>query len=292
MFWFKRMKNEMAALREEVAMVRQIRQGLDEETIHLRLDPRGCILGVNANFEEVLQYRNDELAGKPLESLVAEQVRSDPHYARVRTAIRQGEHFCGAWRLLRKDGGETWLRVIMHPVRATDGTLLKFSCYASDLTNTIETSRAHENFIQALLRSTAVIEFDLNGHVLTANDLFLQAMGYRLDQVKGKHHRLFCSSDIADSSEYQAFWDRLRRGEFVAQRFKRIDSQGRDVWLEASYNPVRDGNAKVYKVVKVATVITEMVEREIAIAEAATVAYDTSVRTDETALRWARLACS
>ncbi|MBD8474188.1 PAS domain-containing methyl-accepting chemotaxis protein [Pseudomonas sp. CFBP 8770] len=289
MFWFKRMKNEMAALREEVAMVRQIRQGLDEETIHLRLDPRGCILGVNANFEEVLQYRNDELAGKPLESLVAEQVRSDPHYARVRTAIRQGEHFCGAWRLLRKDGGETWLRVIMHPVRATDGTLLKFSCYASDLTNTIETSRAHENFIQALLRSTAVIEFDLNGHVLTANDLFLQAMGYRLDQVKGKHHRLFCSSDIADSSEYQAFWDRLRRGEFVAQRFKRIDSQGRDVWLEASYNPVRDGNAKVYKVVKVATVITEMVEREIAIAEAATVAYDTSVRTDETALRGAQV---
>lgn len=289
MFWFKRMKNEMAALREEVAMVRQIRQGLDEETIHLRLDPRGCILGVNANFEEVLQYRNDELAGKPLESLVAEQVRSDPHYARVRTAIRQGEHFCGAWRLLRKDGGETWLRVIMHPVRATDGTLLKFSCYASDLTNTIETSRAHENFIQALLRSTAVIEFDLNGHVLTANDLFLQAMGYRLEQVKGKHHRLFCSSDIADSSEYQAFWERLRRGEFVAQRFKRIDSQGRDVWLEASYNPVRDGNAKVYKVVKVATVITEMVEREIAIAEAATVAYDTSVRTDETALRGAQV---
>jgi methyl-accepting chemotaxis protein len=289
MFWFKRMKNEMAALREEVAMVRQIRQGLDEETIHLRLDPRGCILGVNANFEEVLQYRNDELAGKPLESLVAEQVRSDPHYARVRTAIRQGEHFCGAWRLLRKDGGETWLRVIMHPVRATDGTLLKFSCYASDLTNTIENSRAHENFIQALLRSTAVIEFDLNGHVLTANDLFLQAMGYRLEQVKGKHHRLFCSSDIADSSEYQAFWDRLRRGEFVAQRFKRIDSQGRDVWLEASYNPVRDGNAKVYKVVKVATVITEMVEREIAIAEAATVAYDTSVRTDETALRGAQV---
>ncbi|MBD8603807.1 PAS domain-containing methyl-accepting chemotaxis protein [Pseudomonas sp. CFBP 13727] len=289
MFSFKRMKNEMAALREEVAMVRQIRQGLDEETIHLRLDPRGCILGVNANFEEVLQYRNDELAGKPLESLVAEQVRSDPHYARVRTAIRQGEHFCGAWRLLRKDGGETWLRVIMHPVRATDGTLLKFSCYASDLTNTIETSRAHENFIQALLRSTAVIEFDLGGHVLTANDLFLQAMGYRLEQVKGKHHRLFCSSDIADSSEYQAFWDRLRRGEFVAQRFKRIDSKGRDVWLEASYNPVRDGNGKVYKVVKVATVITEMVEREIAIAEAATVAYDTSVRTDETALRGAQV---
>ena len=157
MFFFKRLKNEMAALREEVAIVRQIRQGLDEETIHLRLDPQGCILGVNANFEAVLQYRNDELVGKPLESLVAEHVQKDKHHARVRSAIRQGEHFCGAWRLVRKDGGETWLRVIMHPVHATDGRLVKFSCYASDLTNTIETSRAHENFIQALLRSTAVI---------------------------------------------------------------------------------------------------------------------------------------
>jgi methyl-accepting chemotaxis protein len=289
MFSFKRMKNEMAALREEVAIVRQIRQGLDEETIHLRLDPQGRILGVNANFEDVLQYSNDELVGKPLESLVVEHVRNDEHYARVRHAIRQGEHFCGAWRLTRKDGGETWLRVIMHPVRATDGKLHKFSCYASDLTMTIETSRSHENFIQALLRSTAVIEFDLNGHVLTANHLFLQAMGYELGQIKGKHHRLFCSSEIANSDAYQAFWDRLRRGEFVADRFKRIDSRGREVWLEASYNPVRDGNANVYKVVKVATVITEMVEREIAIAQAATVAYDTSVRTDETALRGAEV---
>ena len=90
MFSFKRMKNEMAALREEVAIVRQIRQGLDEETIHLRLDPQGCILGVNANFEDVLQYSNDELVGKPLESLVVEHVRNDEHYARVRHAIRQG----------------------------------------------------------------------------------------------------------------------------------------------------------------------------------------------------------
>ena len=289
MFFFKRLKNEMADLREEVAIVRQIRQGLDEETIHLRLDPQGCILGVNANFEAVLQYRNDELVGKPLESLVAEHVQKDKHHARVRSAIRQGEHFCGAWRLVRKDGGETWLRVIMHPVHSTDGRLVKFSCYASDLTNTIETSRAHENFIQALLRSTAVIEFDLDGHVLTANDLFLQAMGYGLEQIKGKHHRMFCSGEIANSRDYQAFWERLRRGEFVAERFERVDSHGRTVWLEASYNPVRDGNANVYKVVKVATVITEMVEREIAIAEAATVAYDTSVRTDETALRGAEV---
>ena len=95
MFFFKRLKNEMAALREEVAIVRQIRQGLDEETIHLRLDPQGCILGVNANFEAVLQYRNDELVGKPLESLVAEHVQKDKHHARVRSAIRRANTSAG-----------------------------------------------------------------------------------------------------------------------------------------------------------------------------------------------------
>lgn len=286
---FKRLKNEVAALREEVAISRQVREGLDKETIHMRLSPQGCVLSVNANFEAVLQYRNDELMGKPLENLFVEHARKDPQYAQMRTAMQRGEHFLGVWRLSRKDGRESWLRVIMHPVHSTDGKLLKFSCYAIDQTNTIETARAHENFIEALMRSTAVIEFDMSGHVLAANDLFLQAMSYTQDQIKGKHHRQFCSSDIANSAEYQAFWDRLRRGEFVAQRFKRIDSRGREVWLEASYNPVRDGNANFYKVVKVATVITEQVEREVAIAQAATVAYDTSVGTDDTAQRGAEV---
>jgi methyl-accepting chemotaxis protein len=130
-----------------------------------------------------------------------------------------------------------------------------------------------------------VIEFDLNGNVLNANERFLQGMGYSLAQIKGKHHRMFCTPEEYNSAEYQNFWRRLNNGEFVANRFKRVDSHGRTVWLEASYNPVVDANNKLYKVVKFATVITDQVNREQAVADAASIAYSTSQQTDSTAQR-------
>ena len=166
----------------------------------------------------------------------------------------------------------------------SDGRIKHFSIFSSDLTRTIEASREHENLITALVRSTAVIEFDLGGHVLTANDRFLAGMGYSLAQIQGKHHRMFCEPQEYNSDEYQAFWRRLN-GEFVASRFKRVDSHGQVVWLEATYNPVVDANKRLYKVVKFATVITDQVNREQTVAEAANIAYSTSLQTDSSAQR-------
>ncbi|HAC26305.1 MAG TPA: chemotaxis protein, partial [Marinobacter hydrocarbonoclasticus] len=102
----------------------------------------------------------------------------------------------------------------------------------------------------------------LHGHVLTANHLFLDAMGYRLDEIKGKHHRIFCPPEVYNSPNYEQFWQRLRNGDFVAERFKRVDKAGREVWLEASYNPLMNARDELYKVVKFATVITEQVLQE------------------------------
>jgi methyl-accepting chemotaxis protein len=170
-------------------------------------------------------------------------------------------------------------------VRDSRGQITYFSIYASNLTRTIEASREHENLIEALQRSTAVIEFSLDGIVLAANDRFLNAMGYRQDQIIGKHHKMFCLPDEFNSGHYQAFWERLKRGEFVAERFKRVDSSGRIVWLEASYNPISDAHNRLYKVVKFATVITDQINRELAVAQAADIAYSTSQHTDVTAKR-------
>jgi methyl-accepting chemotaxis protein len=242
---------------------------------------------VNANFEREMLYGQHELVGKALDDIVPDHVKRDPFHVRVREALTRGEHFSGALRLLRKDGREAWLRALLLPRKNSKGTLLGFSIYASDLTRTIETSREQEGIIKALLRSTAVIEFDLQGHVLLANDRFLKGMGYRLEQIKGKHHRLFCLPEEANSPAYQAFWEQLRRGEYVANRFQRIDSQGRPVWLEATYNPVFDANDRLIKVVKFATVITDQVNREKAVADAANLAYSTSVHTDSSAHRGA-----
>jgi methyl-accepting chemotaxis protein len=281
----KRLKQELAALREELSSLVQVKESLESEMLVLNLEPDGRIQSVNQNFLGEMLYKSHDLLGRAIEDIVPAHVKSDEFHHRFKNALTRGEHFAGAVRLLRGNGEEAWLRSIVQPVRSSDGRIKHISIYSSDLTRTIEASREHENLIGALVRSTAVIEFDLNGNVLNANDRFLNGMGYSLAQIKGKHHRLFCAPEEYNSAEYQHFWRRLNNGEFVADRFKRIDSHGRTVWLEASYNPVLDANEKLYKVVKFATVITDQVNREQAVAEAANIAYSTSQQTDSTAQR-------
>jgi len=281
----KRLKQELSALREELSSLQQVKESLESEMLVLNLDIDGRVLSVNQNFLGEMHYKSDELIGRHIEEIVPDHVRNDPFQLRFNTALSRGEHFAGAVRLLRGTGQEAWLRSIVQPVRSADGRIKHFSIFSSDLTRTIEASREHENLIGALVRSTAVIEFDLNGNVLTANERFLSGMGFSLAQIKGKHHRTFCLPEEYNSAEYQNFWRRLNAGEFVADRFKRIDSHGRTVWLEASYNPVRDANNNLYKVVKFATVITDQVNQEQAVAEAANIAYSTSQQTDQSAQR-------
>jgi methyl-accepting chemotaxis protein len=281
----KRLKQELAALREELSSLVQVKESLESEMLVLNLEPDGRIQSVNQNFLTEMLYKSQDLIGRAIEDIVPAHVKTDEFHLRFKNAMTRGEHFAGAVRLLRGNGEEAWLRSIVQPVRSSDGRIKHISLFASDLTRTIEASREHENLIGALVRSTAVIEFDLNGNVLNANDRFLSGMGYSLAQIKGKHHRLFCTPEEYNSAEYQNFWRRLNNGEFVADRFKRVDSHGRTVWLEASYNPVVDANNKLYKVVKFATVITDQVNREQAVADAASIAYSTSQQTDSTAQR-------
>ena len=280
-----RLKQELAALREELSSLNQVKESLESEMLCLTLDAEGRVEWANANFLQELVYQSGQLLGRPIEDLVPAHVRKDEFQLRFKNALVRGEHFAGTVRLVRGNGQEVWLRSIVQPVRSSDGRIKHFSIYSSDLTRTIEASREHENLITALVRSTAVIEFDLGGHVLTANDRFLGGMGYSLAQIQGKHHRMFCEPEEYNSTEYQDFWKRLNAGEFVAARFKRVDSHGRVVWLEATYNPVMDATDRLYKVVKFATVITDQVNQEQAVAEAANMAYSTSLQTDNSAQR-------
>ena len=281
----KRLKQELSALREELSSLLQVKDSLESEMLVLTLDPEGRVQSVNQNFLGEMFYKSSDLLGRHIEDFVPAHLKHDEFHRRFKNALTRGEHFAGAVRLLRGNGQEAWLRSIMQPVRGSRGDIRNFSIYSSDLTRTIEASREHENLIGALVRSTAVIEFDLKGKVLTANERFLSGMGYTLAQIQGKHHRMFCTPEDANSADYQAFWKRLNAGEFVAERFKRIDSHGRVVWLEASYNPVVDANNKLYKVVKFATVITDQINQEQAVADAANIAYSTSLQTDSSAQR-------
>ncbi|WP_272891760.1 methyl-accepting chemotaxis protein [Stutzerimonas stutzeri] len=276
----KKLKQELAELREEVATNRQIRESLYREMMVLEVDPQGHVQHANPLFLSEMGFRLDELVGRPIDSFFTDEFKREPNYTNLKTAMQRGEHMSGAFRLRTACGDEAWLRSIWQPIKAADGSLRHFTLCANNLTRTIAASREHDSIISALKRSTAVIEFDLSGHVITANQPFLDGMGYRLEQIKGKHHRMFCEREETETTAYRDFWARLNRGDFVVDRFKRIDAHGREVWLEASYNPVHDVYGKLYKVIKFATVITDQVNRELAVSEAATIAFSTSQQTD------------
>ena len=281
------MKERLALLEEEVARTRQVKESLYDEMLVLEVGVDGRITFANDNFLQEMLYRPDQLLGHQLDEFFPQSFRSEENYRRIKHSLQVGEHLRGAFRLQRGNGEEAWLRLIWQPMRNSKAQLISFALFANDLTRTIETSKEHEGIINALLRSTAVIEFNLKGEVITANDRFLGAMGYHLDQIKGKHHSLFCDPQEVNSPGYKEFWGKLNRGEFVAGRFKRVDAHGRPVWLEASYNPVHDAHDRLYKVVKFATVISDQVNQEIAVAEAANIAYSTSQQTDLTAQKGA-----
>jgi methyl-accepting chemotaxis protein len=285
--FFKRFKKELAALRESLSVVQQVKESLDHSMISFILNPRGIIQHINEEFTREMLYSSRDIVGRNIDELVPANVKRSDIYHRMKSALQKGTHFSGVIRLLKADGKEAWLRCLWQPINTSTGQVSQFYIYANNLTRTIETSREHESMIKALLRSTAVIEFNLNGEVITANDRFLDAMGYTLDQIKGKHHRLFCETSEYNAPEYQDFWAKLNRNEFVSGRFKRVDRHGHIVWLEASYNPILNAEDKLCKVVKFATVITDQVNRENSVIQAASIAYSTSQQTDAVAKKGA-----
>ncbi|MEE4148813.1 PAS domain-containing methyl-accepting chemotaxis protein [Pseudomonas viridiflava] len=284
-----RLKKELQAQQAELSMYRQMQKGIDACMVALTLDANYRIAHANDNFLKMLGYDGDQLLGRELDQLIPAYVKQLPCYRNLRAAVQKGESVIDNYRFLRADGSLAWIRAMWQPVLDDSGKLMNLQCYGSDITQTVETAAENSAFIQALLRSTAVIEFDLGGHVLTANDQFLRGMGYNLAQIKGKHHSLFCDPHEVSQASYKDFWATLNRGEFVASRFKRIDSSGRDVWLEATYNPVHDAQGKLYKIVKFATVVTEQVSREEDVSQAASVAFEISQQTDVSAQRGAEV---
>lgn len=278
-----RLKDKIQQLEKRLGALEQVKATLDLETVSVTLDAAGVILEVNALFEKELGFTQAELSGRALREFSPSELSGDVHQRRALDAVAQGKHYSGTLRLCSREGRHVWLRAMVIPFAGDSGRVERIVLYSSVLTRTIEASRENEALVGALMRSTAVIEFSLDGLVLTANQNFLDAMGYTLPQILGKHHRIFCAPSDAQSEEYDQFWQTLRHGSYVAGRFCRVDKFGNEVWLEASYNPIVDANGKLYKIAKLATVITDQVTRERAVSEAAGMAHGTSVRTNASA---------
>ncbi len=223
-------------------------------SIEFSLD--GTVTDANPNFLALLGYTLDEIRGRHHSMFVTPAYAASPEYRAFWEKLRRGEFDAGEYKRLGKGGKEVWIQASYNPVRDENGKPAKVVKYATDITATKLRNAEFEGQLAAIDQSMATIEFALDGTILTANKNFLATLGYTLEEVRGRHHSMFVPPDFAASSEYRAFWEKLGRGEYEAAEYKRIGKGGREVWIQASYNPIRDLNGKPCKVVKYATDVT------------------------------------
>ena len=282
-----RLKEQLKEQSAELSPLRQLHDQMAATMLALTLDTEFRMVSINEKFAQTLGYRVEQLQNRAMAEIVPAYVKNLPCFHNFRAAISQRKPVNDDYRFLHVDGSLKWIHMDWYPITNDRGELAEIRGFGREITKEVQLSKENEAFINALFRSTAVIQFSLDGKILTANEQFLQATGYSLNQIVGEHHSIFSTAADAALHQYQQFWQTLNRGGFVADRFKRVDSHGRDLWLEASYNPVYDIEGKLCKVVKFASVVTDQVNREEEVREAASIAYDISRHTDTAAMRGA-----
>ncbi len=246
-------------------------QALDkvQAIIEFKLD--GTVISANDNFLRMFGYDLDEIVGKHHRIFCEPEYAESPEYAEFWRRLGRGEYEAAEFKRLAKGGEEFWLQASYNPVFNTEGKPVKIVKFATNVTASKLQTAEYEGMVKAINRAQAVIELKLDGTVINANENFLRIFGYGLDEIVGKHHRIFCDDGYAESPEYTEFWKKLGRGEYDAGEFKRIHKDGTEVWLQASYNPIFDMDGKPVKIVKFASDITqEVAARSLALLEMST----------------------
>jgi methyl-accepting chemotaxis protein len=218
----------------------------------------GKILHANKNFLNAVGYSLDEIKGRHHSMFVGPADRDTAEYRRFWEKLGRGEFDTGQYRRLGKGGKEIWIQASYNPIFDKSGKPIKVVKFATDITEQKRRNADFEGQIAAIHKSQAVIEFTPDGTILTANDNFLKTLGYTLDEIRGKHHRIFVDPSYRETEEYRLFWDRLSRGQYDAGQYKRLAKDGAEIWIQASYNPILDLSGKPTKVVKYASNITEL----------------------------------
>ncbi len=244
---------ELADLRSKLA-------ALDKTQAVIEFELDGTILGANENFLKAMGYHLDEVKGRHHGMFVDESYRLSPDYREFWAKLGRGEPQAGEYKRLGKHGREVWIQGAYNPILDARGHAVRIVKFATDITARKLQDADFRGQIASIGKSQAVIEFQLDGTILNANDKFLNAMGYTLDEVKGRHHSLFVDEAHKHSPEYREFWARLGRGEYQSGEYRRLGKGGREVWIQGSYNPILDLNGRPFKVVKYATDVTDQVK--------------------------------
>jgi methyl-accepting chemotaxis protein len=231
--------------------------GRAQAVIEFKLD--GTIITANENFLGALGYSLSEIQDKHHSLFVAPSEREGSAYRDFWAALNRGEFRSGEYKRFGKGGKEVWILASYNPILDDTGKPFKVVKFASDVTAEKLKAADFAGQIEAIGKSQAVIEFNMDGVVLNANPNFLATLGYSLAEIQGKHHSMFMPAEARDSTEYRDFWNSLNHGQFQSGEYRRVGKGAREVWIQASYNPINDLNGKPYKVVKYATDTTAQV---------------------------------
>jgi len=249
MFFISTLVNAMRAL-----------SGFDRSFATIEFNVDGTIRAANVNFSRLMGYELAELVGRHHSVLCDPSYTSTSDYKEFWTRLQRGESNAGEFHRRSKDGRNVWIRASYCPLVNARGRVTGVIKLASDVTATKLAAAENQSLLDAVSRSQALISFTPTGEILDVNDNFLRAVGYAKNEVIGQHHRMFVDPAEASAPAYAAFWKRLANGEYVAQEFRRIGKGGREVWIQAAYNPVFDANGHVTKVVKIATDLSQRME--------------------------------
>ncbi len=233
----------------------------------IEFDLVGGILDANANFLNTFGYERQEVVGQHHRMFCQPEFAASSEYASLWERLGRGESTSGRFRRLSKDGKDIWLQASYNPILDATGKAYKVVKFAVDITNDMISAAETKGKIDAIGLSQAVIEFDMQGNVLSANPNFLRTMGYTVAEIRGQHHSMFCEPGLVQSQAYRDFWADLGEGKFQSARYRRIGKHGAEVWIQATYNPILDVDGNPYKVVKYATDITTQVQRERAVTQ-------------------------
>ncbi|MEM6464799.1 MAG: PAS domain S-box protein, partial [Pseudomonadota bacterium] len=250
------------------AMDRALIDAANRSLAVIYFDADSTILHANDAFLAATGYSLEEIQGQKRRIFMHPEDAAMPDYAALWEDLRAGVRRDGEIRRKHKNGAEMWLSATYSPVRDENGNVTTIVKLARDVTDTKHARVEAAAVFDTLNRSLARIEFDPEGTIRTANDNFLAAMGYNLNEIVGRHHRIFMPPEDAEKPEYRHFWQTLAAGEFSRGEYRRLDKRGNSIWISATYNPVRDARGEVYKILKLATDITERKDAENALIDA------------------------
>ena len=226
--------------------------------IEFKMD--GTIIAANKKFLDTMGYTLSEIAGRHHSILVDPKDRDTAAHRKLWEALNRGEYQAGEFRRIGKNGKEVWIQGSYNPILGRNGKPYKVLKFATDITDRKLQMADYEGQINAISTFKAVIQFKMDGTIITANDKFLAAVGYSLTEIKDRNDSMFVDPKERDSIAYRQFWETLNRGQYQSGEFRRVGKGGKELWIQATYTPIADLSGKPFKVVQYAADVTGQVE--------------------------------